>query len=365
MQASAIETSVPEMPLIGLRRALWKNRALIGLTLGYTVVGFVSAALLGQTEYFLQSFAPVPLVLGLVGTAVLVWLGYFFRLAVMERVPHAAAQAWKDTVGLINDGERFSDIVVTTLTLCLAGSVFFAFKILIPFFHPFDLDPLFAQIDRVLHFGVDPWRITHGLISSAWLTLAINGAYQLWFFVIWVFVMLNMFTVPSAEDRMRFFISVVAVLAVLGSLGATLLSSAGPVYFGAVTGLDDPFIPLMERLGAMDQELRASGLGVKMWALDLHRWLWEVYQAKQPAFGTGISAMPSMHVAITTLFALSAWKMRPLIRWGAIAYVGVIMIGSVQLAWHYAIDGYVSLAVTVLIWFAVKPVARWAVREEE
>jgi hypothetical protein len=33
-----------------------------------------------------------------------------------------------------------------------------------------------------------------------------------------------------------------------------------------------------------------------------------------------------------------------------LAYAAVILFGSIYLGWHYAVDGYVSIAVTYLIW---------------
>jgi hypothetical protein len=36
----------------------------------------------------------------------------------------------------------------------------------------------------------------------------------------------------------------------------------------------------------------------------------------------------------------------------------IILIGSVHLAYHYAVDGYVSIAATWLIWLAAGPLAR-------
>ena len=34
----------------------------------------------------------------------------------------------------------------------------------------FRFDPLFADLDRALFLGHDPWRITHGLLPSPWVT---------------------------------------------------------------------------------------------------------------------------------------------------------------------------------------------------
>jgi hypothetical protein len=37
----------------------------------------------------------------------------------------------------------------------------------------------------------------------------------------------------------------------------------------------------------------------------------------------------------------------------------VILLGSVHLGWHYAVDGYAGLLLGWLAWIAAGPVARW------
>ena len=60
--------------------------------------------------------------------------------------------------------------------------------------------------------------------------------------------------------------------------------------------------------------------------------------------------MPSVHVAMATILALLAWRISKLLGVLMSAYLIVIQIGSVHLAWHYAIDGYVSIILTIIIW---------------
>ena len=64
----------------------------------------------------------------------------------------------------------------------------------------------------------------------------------------------------------------------------------------------------------------------------------------------GISAMPSILVASSVLFALVAWRANRVLGWIFWAYAAAVMLGSVHLAWHYALDGYLGAALTVLIW---------------
>ena len=86
-----------------------------------------------------------------------------------------------------------------------------------------------------------------------------------------------------------------------------------------------------------------------IWALPVQDLLWEGFIGTRPG-STGISAFPSMHVATTVLIALYASS---LCRW--LGYLGwvfaaIIMVGSVVLAWHYAVDGYAGGLIALAIW---------------
>lgn len=74
--------------------------------------------------------------------------------------------------------------------------------------------------------------------------------------------------------------------------------------------------------------------------------------------GFGISAMPRMHVSTAVIMALgccSISKKLGLLMW---TYALFIQIGSVHLAWHYAVDGYLSAIITIAIWFVVGKMVR-------
>jgi membrane-associated phospholipid phosphatase len=61
--------------------------------------------------------------------------------------------------------------------------------------------------------------------------------------------------------------------------------------------------------------------------------------------------MPSMHVSIAWLMALLGWRISRPVGWLLTAYCACIVLGSVHLGWHYAVDGYVSIILTSGIWF--------------
>jgi hypothetical protein len=87
--------------------------------------------------------------------------------------------------------------------------------------------------------------------------------------------------------------------------------------------------------------------------LRVQRTLWENFATGQNMPFVGISAMPSVHVAVAVLFALLGWRISSWLGWIFSLYAGVILIGSVHLGWHYAVDGYLSIAGALAIWAVV------------
>jgi hypothetical protein len=127
----------------------------------------------------------------------------------------------------------------------------------------------------------------------------------------------------------------------LGNALALALASAGPCYYEVFVG-DPAFRPLMDRLEAIGN----------LHALPIQGYL--LASRGVESIGSGISAMPSVHVAMTTLLVLMVrerfgWRWPT---WLAAAYHLAILVGSVHLAWHYAVDGLVSMALVPILWFA-------------
>jgi hypothetical protein len=138
---------------------------------------------------------------------------------------------------------------------------------------------------------------------------------------------------------------------VLGNVVATVFSSAGPCYYQHVAGSADPFAPLMQYLRGVDEQYNTYVLGIQAW-------LWEGFALRNTTLGYGISAMPSMHVGTTLLLALAAWKTSRIVAAILLAYTATMMIGSVHLGWHYALDGYVAMFGVWVIWWSVGRVLR-------
>jgi membrane-associated phospholipid phosphatase len=131
---------------------------------------------------------------------------------------------------------------------------------------------------------------------------------------------------------------------VIGNGLATLFASVGPCFLLPIHG-DAHFVPLMNALQEANRHFPVL-------TLDVQQRLMEMQHAKRNLLGAGISAMPSVHVHFALLFAL--WGMKVSKRAGAAfaAFFIVICIGSVATGYHYAVDGYLAIAITLIIWWA-------------
>jgi hypothetical protein len=224
---------------------------------------------------------------------------------------------------------------------CAGIAAFTTYKIGIPSLVPFYADPMLADLDAMLHGG-NPGEFVHALVPlfAAYTLGLLYGPiwFVLWFGLI-AFVALN----ESKALRQRYFWSRAMVVGLLGTFAAIAFSSVGPVLYEQVYR-SDRFGPLMASINetAVGEYMRfASG------------YLYDTYIHGGGQAGAGISAMPSMHLAIVTLNALMLTSLSRILGGIAWAYLALILLGSVYLGWHYAIDGYFSIAVAGLIWFAV------------
>jgi hypothetical protein len=232
------------------------------------------------------------------------------------------------------------------------SSAFTSVKSAIPLLHPYGLDPLFARWDSLIHGG-HAWELIHPLVGYPFVTFAINISYNLWLFVVWIIFALVTVMTADRVLREQYLLSFFGCWILLGSVTAIGLSSVGPCYYGLLYPAD-PYAPLMSYLRSVDEVY-------PLWALSTQDMLWQNYEASTTGLGSGISAMPSLHVAIATLNALLLSRLSRIAGILGWAYLTVILVGSVHLAWHYAIDGYVSIFAVGLIWRAA---GWWAARKD-
>ncbi len=223
----------------------------------------------------------------------------------------------------------------------------------------FPADVFLADFDRWLHFGTDPAVLLHGLIDypHTWRIFAFfyGPGWMLWVngFVFWMAV------APSKPNiRRRFFVSYIFAWVVLGNLVAWLAMSAGPAFFAQVTGDADRFA---STLAAVSANTLPNGTGIR----DVQLYLWDLYVSKTSGFGMGISAFPSLHVAMVTLCSLVALRGGRPLGIAGLLIVLLIEAGSILFGWHYAIDGYFSIAVMAVLWRALRHVRAFGLDDRD
>ncbi|HEU4498556.1 MAG TPA: phosphatase PAP2 family protein [Sphingomicrobium sp.] len=208
---------------------------------------------------------------------------------------------------------------------CLLGWL----KAAMPFSVGFQADQLLADADAWIFFGTDPWRLVQWLpptlIDTAYVTWAQSTLFMM--------AVLPLFPKSPKRDRaMISFFLVVSASAIL----QYALPSAGPIFY--------------ERLGFGD---RFADLPSRPWATITSDYLWANYLDNGSRVGAGISAFPSLHVAgaawVAAVVTSFSRKLGP-VAW---AYFGLILLGSVYLGWHYALDGIAGLVIALVMYRVV------------
>lgn len=224
----------------------------------------------------------------------------------------------------------------------------------------FAMDPLFAEMDRALFLGTDPWRVTHAIFASPWVTWGFDKAYHLWFVPMSLGLIICS-VLPARFDRVRirYLLSYAAMWIVIGSIAAMLMPAAGPAFQPEPIGQVPGFAPMVTHLHSQQAWLSGQMPGAQIAALQFQAMLLQIHASGDVTIGGGISAMPSMHNALAALFAMTAFQFNRSAGVVLTGYAAMIWVGSIHLGWHYAVDGPVAVVMTYAIWRASAPLADW------
>jgi hypothetical protein len=302
----------------------------------YAVAGLLAAFATGVPHKFIPG---AYLGLGAHLGAQALLLAAVVAMAFWSLNPPAPLQAGLRKLGLVFSPHTLAGLLLF-LNMSVFMGVFSSLKTMLPEIVPFFADQILAHVDRILH-GKDPW-----LYSTALLRADVTPMIEFLYFGVWGLLLpgtlLAVLLMPKLEAiRAQYVWTVLLVWPLLGNLMAGALMSAGPVYYELVTG--EP------RFAGLLNYLARHSLGQDA----VQGFLWNVYLTREAVAGAGISAFPSMHLATATLFVLLAGHIHRGLMWAAVAFCAVILFGSVHLGWHYAVDGYFSIAATLVIWRAV------------
>jgi len=325
------------------------------LGFGVPVMVYVAIALTvasttgGMRRFFLLDYAPLFILMTVVMViAFLLGRAFYVTLIVIPPRPFAAIVAdWSFYL----TRRRIFDTVLVMVLLSTFMSAFISLKNMIPIVHPYNWDRRLMTVDNALHFGIPPWRLLQPILGYPIVTGMLSVVYGSWIFVLAGCCFWLAFDDGDQRLRMQFFVTFILCFALLGNLLATRLASGGPCFYGLLVDGPDPYSPLMHYLRLANQQVPLN------WSFAAQDMLWHNYATGSLGLDTGISAMPSLHVAGATLCSLLGWRINRKLGITFSVYTGLIMIGSVHLAWHYAIDGYVAIIGTLAIWWAVGKVS--------
>ncbi len=241
---------------------------------------------------------------------------------------------------LLTDRARMLSGAIAILGIVFFAVIFSYVKEAIPLLNPFAWDEAFAELDRRVHGGVDPYLLLLPAFGSAVMFQIADLTYSMWFLLIYFFGFLAAMDRENPTRRNTFLFAFILSWIIGGSVLATLFSSVGPIYYQAF-GYGDQFVPLQDMLASIDQE-------TPLVAVELQAMLLDGYH-NSGGLG-GISAMPSMHLATSWLMAFQGFRYTRSLGWVMVGFAVVIQLSSVLLGWHYAIDGYFGFLVAVLCW---------------
>jgi hypothetical protein len=253
-----------------------------------------------------------------------------------RRMPAAPSVAFLTTLK-----DRGPVLAAGVLAFVFGLTAFTAYKVNIPNLVPFYADPLLARIDREIH-GINPWDVVSAIPERY------ASVIDLFYGKIWpaalIVTYLGAFSLMNGRALCRYLWTVMFVYIGLGGVVATFASSVGPIFY------TDFYAPAYDFAAQRQAILTNPYLADMQFYTD---YLLSNFKSGGPAFGTGISAFPSVHVAVATL---TAWVLTSHGRAGAVfgwVFYAIIEFGSVYTGWHYAIGGYFSTIAVCIFWIGM------------
>lgn len=229
--------------------------------------------------------------------------------------------------------------------------VFSLLKPLVPAINPYDWDQTLIAWEIAL-FGTDAWRVLQPLVGYPIVTSFLSVLYHAWLLLMYPGTLVILFYRGGDLIRRQYVLSFVLIWTVIGGAMAIAFSSVGPCFLEPIMG-NPHFADQMAYLRAANEQYPVLVLHVQEMLLDWHR-------NSSDGLGRGITAMPSMHVAMAFLYFLAIRHVSKAAGRFFFVFFVLIWVGSVHLAYHYALDGAVSVVATAILWLAAgKGLAWW------
>ena len=305
-----------------LRRSLAENGLVLALMASYVV----SAAILAAAYDFafsLTLYAPL-------------WALMAAGLAVYGAVRGRLPQAWRAD-------ERLALAGPPVLLAPAFYSAFTSVKSAIGLVHPYRWDGRLGEADRFL-LGGEAWRALQPALGHPPVTFVLSLLYGAWHPALILVFGAVAFSLGRPALRRQALTALILCWALLGTAAAIAFSSVGPCFAGRL-GLGSGAV-----FGEQAAYLAWADSRLPLLEFAEQQRLLTAFADGRPTLGSGISAMPSMHVAVALLMALIGWRTARLAGALGTAYLVVVVAASIHLGWHYAWDSIAALAGTALIW---------------
>ncbi|HZG98219.1 MAG TPA: phosphatase PAP2 family protein [Nocardioidaceae bacterium] len=193
-------------------------------------------------------------------------------------------------------------------------------------------DATFAQMDEALTLGQDPAVLLHQLLGRGIAAEVMSFVYIAW--LVFIPISLAAALVWTRDVRRgMWYITAVSIDWVLGVALYYAFPTVGPVYAEPENYARLADTP-NSRLAAMMLDERAEVLA--------DPWTTSAVQ--------NIAAFASLHVAITVTAVIIAWRVG-LSRWvrqGLLLFLGLTVLATVYLGWHYLVDAFGGFVVGAL-----------------
>jgi hypothetical protein len=300
---------------ITVRGKFGEDRAWLAVMAAVTAVEFCWWAVLWKS-----GFAPAPYVLTYLALA-------FAGLACVLSL--------RALTGTMAGSPNWWSVLASTTFIGIGSSLFLPLKYAIPQIVPFWLDQPIAQAERMI-FATDPWLQLDRLLG--WATVPIDRLYGLWL-PAQSLLLFTVLTQPASAAKSRALIAYVLAWFLLGVVAAILFSSGGPLFYDRLLG--------GTAFAALRETLQYRGAWVALAESDK---MWASLASGRPSIVAGISAVPSIHVAISVWMFLAVRRMAPRLAPYSLVYSIAMWVGSVQLGWHYVADGLVGTLGMLGIW---------------
>lgn len=252
-----------------------------------------------------------------------------------------AAFALRATIRPRGEHASWGALLLGTILIAVGASLFLPLKYAIPGQIHFWLDAPLALGERHV-FGADPWRIADR--AFGWALVPVDRIYALWLPVQSV-VLFSVLLLPPSARKSRALSAYSLAWFLLGVVAALLCASAGPIFYDRLLG--------SQQFAGLAAPSRAGAWMVRSESDAM----WTSFASGRPGLVAGLSAMPSLHVAISVWIWLTARNLAPAVAPVALAYAVFMWVASVQLGWHYVSDGIVGALGMLAIWWLADRIA--------